>query len=495
MVKSDYDGLLLHNNIATDASDEMKEEIFRPKIQLYEDYKYPGTIWLYDTASFLFDADGETDSNNAHTLQTLLDSMAGLWPQPSPVPPARRLLHNENDGDVMRYLFKLVQTSLHQQCSHKQKPFSQIEFWNNKAYSGMDVPVNAYNVNLWGLLMWIYLVSVLFQWWRAWNYGNRFQPVGPDALRWFEYLLSSPLMLIIVAMSVMIRDVSTIVLLVFLQMALIVMGYMLEFMIDDYLTFSKYKYFAKIYGEEPSTCGLGGMNRSGGTNKNNASMFTLKLSGTENLANVTDEQEKLLLSKTRNIHEDDKAADKHALIDLFLEKTFRPGACSNMLSQEAISQIGSRLSTQIAFVFFLAFSTWGVIWSVILARLIRQNNILKDCVCHSGGCPSIPVIVWVIVLGQMLSFLSFGVNLGCLWLYYLRKFKEAFKKPDISSNPPLSKINNVVEAALKEFKTKMYEAWVFTAFIFSVLNFLSKFYLEITILFYITTLRTQLDSV
>ena len=149
-----------------------------------------------------------------------------------------------------------------------------------------------------------------------------------------------------------------------------------------------------------------------------------------------------------------------------------------------------RYSSQIRFVFFMAFSCWGVTWSVILARLIRQGHIMHDCVCHADACPAMPSVVWAIVIGQMVAFVSFGLNLAYMWQFSLKGVKQNFHKPEKLDEMDQALINDVT-AQLKLFKTQIYEAWVTSAFIFSVLNFVSKFYLELTILWYVTTYRMR----
>ena len=393
----------------------------------------------------------------------------------------------------MQFFFDATREGLDDTCDHKQKPFKQLEHWDGEAYSGMDVPINAYRVSLWSLLLWIYLVSVLFQWWRAWNYETTFRPVGPEPMRWLEYLLSSPLMLMIVAMSAMIRDATTVVLLVFLQVALIMLGYMLEIMIDEYLTYVKYGYFAKVYGMA-APCGQNDSNNPVAVPVTaKSSIFNLQ-AGEACPRPGPCNKPSVLGGPPRTQKPDESSALKNELIDLFLVKTFDPNRLSCMAAPTGnmITTTINRYSSQIRFIFFMAFSCWGVTWTVILARLIRQGHIMHDCVCHADACPAMPSVVWAIVIGQMVAFVSFGLNLAYMWQFSLKGVKKNFNKPENLEDTELKQgLIDSVSAQLGLFKTQIYEAWVRTAFIFSVLNFASKLYLELTILWYVTTYRMR----
>ena len=81
MVYSEYDGLLAHESVAGDASYETKKDIYRPKVQLYDDFKYPGTIWLYDVASFFFDVDDQVSQTD---FTNMLQAVNGAMPTPPP---------------------------------------------------------------------------------------------------------------------------------------------------------------------------------------------------------------------------------------------------------------------------------------------------------------------------------------------------------------------------------------------------------------------------
>jgi len=80
-------------------------------------------------------------------------------------------------------------------------------------------------IDLWLLIFVMIGVTLGFQFYRS---HDGYNPKGPSVGRWFEYALTSPLMLIVVALSFHIREQSTLYCLGALQILLVAVGFSIE---------------------------------------------------------------------------------------------------------------------------------------------------------------------------------------------------------------------------------------------------------------------------
>ena len=96
-------------------------------------------------------------------------------------------------------------------------------------------------LSIWGMLMAVFVITFLFEVYRCKisfiegitpNFLHFSPADGPDLSRWLEYALTSPLQIIIVAISFHIRDASQLLTLGLLQALLVIMGYAIEREID-----------------------------------------------------------------------------------------------------------------------------------------------------------------------------------------------------------------------------------------------------------------------
>ena len=102
-------------------------------------------------------------------------------------------------------------------------------------FPALPVIVNDFEVNLWLLNIPIFFISATFQGYRyvaakkpVLGFGQYNPTMGPDVGRWIEYMLTSPLQVVIVAIAYHIRDESQLVSLAFLQAMLVFTGYCIE---------------------------------------------------------------------------------------------------------------------------------------------------------------------------------------------------------------------------------------------------------------------------
>ena len=105
-------------------------------------------------------------------------------------------------------------------------------------YSVPTLPValkSGAGIDMWGLMFPVIVVTVLMQSYRfltvmfACDVPKRYDPsAGPDLGRWLEYMLTSPLQVVIVALSFHLREAAVLWCLGAMQAVLVVMGYSIE---------------------------------------------------------------------------------------------------------------------------------------------------------------------------------------------------------------------------------------------------------------------------
>ena len=128
-------------------------------------------------------------------------------------------------------------------CYEKRSVYNIKRQWNNTVYVGSAIIEPAAwpgTVRPWYLLIWIFLVSIVFQGKRALNNEDskpiveRYNPLKPDYWRWVEYALTSPFQVFLIATSVMIGERSQLLSLMGLQGALVMIGFANEKRIDKF---------------------------------------------------------------------------------------------------------------------------------------------------------------------------------------------------------------------------------------------------------------------
>ncbi len=147
----------------------------------------------------------------------------------------------------MVHAMRHMHTEYHEFCNKsKFKMDLQVPTWNktnkedfenkrNSTMYGMTTSVHAGSVSLFGVVLPIYIFSVLCQGLRAYQYcrvGNEkglYKPwLGPDFSRWLEYLLTSPLQIFVVATAFGFANRDTVTGLCGMQAALVLFGYDIE---------------------------------------------------------------------------------------------------------------------------------------------------------------------------------------------------------------------------------------------------------------------------
>ena len=135
--------------------------------------------------------------------------------------------------------------------------------------------------------------------------------------------------------------------------------------------------------------------------------------------------------------------------------------------------------------FFFAFMLWGVIWTVIVARLIHQAVLAHNCSAGRAG-EGVPIIVWFIVWGQAACFGLFGVNSALTWQVRMNNLQNEL----LGNSVERQRLMGEQDKELFKIRQNAASAWVDTAFFYSLLNIFSKVYLEVTILVYAIMTRS-----
>ena len=417
-------------------TEEAKKQNADKLLNVYDNYsKYPATVWLYDVASV------RQPQQLPKALQTEYDSVSLVCPESSftTCNPTQKQTYLKVQRHESVQVYSWFKSILHQQCSDKfGLNLHFTERWDDQTFDILDIPMNSYKLNMWGLLIVIYLVSFLFQAWRVYEYGKEFRPLGPDGLKWIEYGITSPLMLIVIAVSAGLRSVSLLVVLTFLQLALIMMGYVLEVLQQDYSSWVKYRFLAEktSFSKQP----------------------LLKM----DLNTVTEDEESS--NETEN--------NKTLVLDDFLDVISRNGCGEGKFN--LLGSIGKQSSKQrfvIDFFYFLSFTLNAVIWTVVLTQLIRLSYTQTEC---GMSTVKMPFIVWFIVTSQLLGFLSFGAVSALVWFGLRGAAKNLLDSDDNQKK------------SLEDYKTACFNTWARGSFMYCLLNIAVKTSLEVSIFFFVS---------
>lgn len=138
------------------------------------------------------------------------------------------IIHNSTE---VEHLSKSFATQMNHWCLD----IPRIPQLTAYGFPALPVIVNDFKVNLWLLNIPIFFTSMLFQGYRYFaankpilGFGQYNPTTGADIGRWVEYMLTSPLQVVLVAIAYHIRDDSQLWSLAFMQAMLVLMGYCIE---------------------------------------------------------------------------------------------------------------------------------------------------------------------------------------------------------------------------------------------------------------------------
>ena len=109
----------------------------------------------------------------------------------------------------------------------KQPPWENAEKQKYGGFS-MEGVIHASHVNLNAIAFFIYLFSASFQGSRFRLFKTKCEPTGPEFSRWLEYAFTSPLQVLLVALSFGVSNIDILLGYFGMQLALVIMGYGIE---------------------------------------------------------------------------------------------------------------------------------------------------------------------------------------------------------------------------------------------------------------------------
>lgn len=138
---------------------------------------------------------------------------------------------------------------VHQSMNRRDKymPPRLGRTWDGTRYECSVLPQQAPGFDLWSAIRLVFLISLVFQWGRAWlgtqtnNYHASttypetvkwYDPHKPDFWRWWEYALTSSIQTAIIALSFFVGNRDEVLCLAALQAALCLLGFAIEKRID-----------------------------------------------------------------------------------------------------------------------------------------------------------------------------------------------------------------------------------------------------------------------
>lgn len=109
----------------------------------------------------------------------------------------------------------------------KEPPWENAEKQKYGGFS-MEGVIHASHVNLNAIAFFIYLFSASFQGSRFQLFETKCKPTGPEFSRWLEYAFTSPLQVLLVALSFGVSNIDILLGYFGMQLALVIMGYSIE---------------------------------------------------------------------------------------------------------------------------------------------------------------------------------------------------------------------------------------------------------------------------
>lgn len=293
--------------------------------------------------------------------------------------------------------------------------------WDGTAFLPFYYPQSASKLNPWPLVLIVLAFTFLFTMLRwALAIGSAvplYMPVGPHFFRWLEYLITSPLMIVVIAIAAGVRDVHTLTLLGGAQAMLIMLGFCNEHLIADIWDCLLYKLLAQTL--MPFECteaqALATHHRQHhGTSQNGrptpARSVLDKLAAEQHKDECLphDPQQRALAIG----HENLEAAFRlmHVILKSYDETDGNRKAANAM--DLCNFHYASRLPLLLWRVFVTLIASWvGFVcmWVVIIGQFQTLSDSFNTCGGSSSTDISVPVGVQLIVWGQLGAFGAFGL--------------------------------------------------------------------------------------
>jgi len=386
--------------------------------------KYLHTLKVYDAVSVLF----------AAAVLGLSVFVAGRQTKDTYYPlytPSVQYWLKDNLPNATRDIIDLIQECHDRDFMDDGGPAAT---WDGKTFLPFYYPHFASNFYPWLLVFIVVGVTLVFVLLR-WSLNGRpvplYQPIGPHFFRWVEYLLTSPLMVVVIAIAAGIRDVHTLIVLGGAQAMLIMLGYLNEHLIADAWDCLLYKLLSQmmmpmectgayeVMRKEQRVHRRGtsqprGGNKAYGPNHNEAGLLHDE-KNQSNMENGTDlrcpdmnPNERALAIGNDNL----EAAFRlmHVILKAYDEKD---GAEKDTQAQDLCNfHYEARLPLIFMRLFVSLFVSWAgfvCMWWVLIGSFQSLADSFDSCAGSAGSGVSVPAGVRAIVWGQFACFALFGL--------------------------------------------------------------------------------------
>ena len=401
-----------------------------------------------------------------------------------------------------------------------KKPFVAKNSWESDAfsiavYAHADTTMSPWPFTI--AILWITFAFSLFRY-AMWTLLHLYDPDGPQFFRWFEYVLSSPLMIVIIAVAAGVRDVWTVAALAGLQALLIMCGYLIETLVDDLWACYFYKLVAVVLGveleelanhdghtvseETDDTAPSLGRAGAGLTEMSRTTVMGAR-QGQVNRANSESGYDSipLLPPSPANSRAPSQCGEvagsskgnvepSNALYMMYLmfeSHDARPYTRKGMIGSACAFKYESGRKLVLFRLLITLLASWVafiIIWGIILGAFNSAVNNYNDCLGSGQG--KVPQEITTLVWSQLILFALFGAN--SLWQVY-----QAYKHLD--GNPEImAKISNLqsnqkdkysfrdVKATYLMWYENYLDNWYRATEYYEILNIISKSFLAIAIL-------------
>ena len=290
--------------------------------------------------------------------------------------------------------------------------------WNGVSYPLLFATMSAGHVSPWPITMVVLIFTFLFSLMRVLFSENGlflYEPTGPDFFRWIEYFITSPLILLLVALVSGIRDVYVLTLIVAAQATMVILGYLLELLISqawDVL-------YHRIHADAQAISDEGNKNRirkqrcgsaQSGTSTP-ASQGSTVQARSDKSSECDDNFQEQIMEAAQEIGPDFMLLLSH-MKDHISDKAY---------FNAMVTLCSFKVKKQLPWILFKIFMVWAIAWLtfvliwVVIMGAFRQQASVFDNKCtpkppsNSEDPVEVPFIAYVFAYGQLILFALFGV--------------------------------------------------------------------------------------
>lgn len=279
-----------------------------------------------------------------------------------------------------------------------------VAIWGGRQFKTLHYPHAAGNFGPWPFTLYVLAVTAIFmtlRWMLAvGSILELYIPADVDLFRWIEYLLTSPVMIVIIATAAGVRDVGSLALLGVTQALLILCGYTIESGVSDMWQNYGFIISAKANGvidDSSKPPVLSGATQG----KDRALYSTIRArptsgSSTTDVNDIATHQRVLL--------------EAHLIHNFFIQR-ISPSALSKKwgdLCDYKTKSVLPLIKFRIAVFLIVAWVAFAMQWWVILTAVTRLVSTFNECSSASGEL-AVPAFVTPLVWIEMILFASFGL--------------------------------------------------------------------------------------